>query len=118
MLYLHSLEEADEIFKALSTPMRLKIMQLIYENKNLSMNDLAEALDLTNSAISLHVSKLESAGLVAIQTTSGKRGIRKIVTPLHDKLIVDLAPHEASKPCYRDEIAVGHFTSIDAHPTC
>ncbi len=118
MLYLHSLEEADEIFKALSTPMRLKIMQLIYENKNLSMNDLAEALDLTNSAISLHVSKLESAGLVAIQTTSGKRGIRKIVTPLHDKLIVDLAPHEASKPCYRDEIAVGHFTAIDAHPTC
>ncbi|MCR5154961.1 MAG: metalloregulator ArsR/SmtB family transcription factor [Lachnospiraceae bacterium] len=118
MLYLHSLEEADEVFKALSTPMRLKIMQLIYEDKNLSMNDLAEALGLTNSAISLHVGKLEQAGLVSIQTTSGKRGIRKIVTPIHDKLIVDLAPHEATKPCYQDEISVGHFTSVDAHPTC
>ena len=57
MLYLHSLKEAEETFKALSTPMRLRIMELIYENDNLSLNDLAEALGLTNSAISLHVGK-------------------------------------------------------------
>ena len=92
MLYLHSLQEAEETFKALSTPMRLRIMELIYENNNLSLNDLAEALGLTNSAISLHVGKLEGAGLVTIKTTSGKRGIRKVVQPVHDKLIVDLAP--------------------------
>ncbi|MDE6419397.1 MAG: metalloregulator ArsR/SmtB family transcription factor, partial [Lachnospiraceae bacterium] len=68
MLYAGSLQEAEEIFKALSTPMRLRIMELIYENDHLSMNDLAEKLGLTNSAISLHVSKLESAGLVKIHT--------------------------------------------------
>ena len=32
MLYLHSLQEAEETFKALSTPMRLRIMELIYES--------------------------------------------------------------------------------------
>ena len=58
MYYLHSLAEAEEIFKALSTPMRLRIMELIYEDNHLSMNDLAEKLGLTNSAISMHVSKL------------------------------------------------------------
>ena len=78
MLYLHSLREAEEVFKALSTPMRLRIMELIYEQE-MSMNDLAEALGLTNSAISLHVGKLESAGLVTIRTSSGKRGIMKII---------------------------------------
>ena len=78
MLYLHSLQEAEETFKALSTPMRLRILELVYENNNLSLNDLAEALGLTNSAISLHVGKLEGAGLVTIKTTSGKRGIRKV----------------------------------------
>ena len=118
MYYLHSLQEAEEVFKALSTPMRLRIMELIYENNNLSLNDLAETLDLTNSAISLHVSKLENAGLVTIKTTSGKRGIRKVVQPLHNKLIVDLAPQGAEKPCYKDDISVGHYTAIDAHPTC
>ncbi|MBP3609011.1 MAG: helix-turn-helix domain-containing protein [Lachnospiraceae bacterium] len=118
MLYLHSLKEAEETFKALSTPMRLRIMELIYENDNLSLNDLAEALGLTNSAISLHVGKLEGAGLVTIMTTSGKRGIRKVVQPVHDKLIVDLAPQAAARPCYKDDISIGHYTSIDAHPTC
>ena len=118
MLYLHSLKEAEEMFKALSTPMRLRIMELIYNNNNLSMNDLAEMLGLTNSAISLHVSKLESAGLVTIQTSSGKRGLRKLVRPVHDKIIVELTPQEAAHPCYKDDISIGHYTAIEVHPTC
>ncbi len=117
MLYLQSFKEAEEVFKALSTPMRLRIMELIYENE-MSMNDLAEALELTNSAISLHVSKLESAGLVMIRTTSGKRGIMKIVQPVYSRLIVDMAPQSKPRHCYQDEICVGHFSSCDVHPTC
>lgn len=120
MLYLHSLKEAEEIFKALSTPMRLRIMELIYENDRLSMNDLADALGLTNSAISLHVGKLEKAGLITIQTTSGKRGVMKIVKPVYGKLIVDMTPDSqpGTRPCYQDDISIGHYTFADVHPTC
>lgn len=118
MLHLHSLKEAEDIFKALSTPMRLRIMELIYENDQLSMNDLAEALELTNSAISLHVGKLESAGLVTIRTASGKRGIMKIVQPVYSRLLVDMAPQSNPRHCYQDSIPVGHFTSCEVHPTC
>ena len=82
MLYHHSLQAAEETFKALSAPMRLRIMELIYENNNLSLNELAEALELTNSAISLHVGKLEAAGLVAIKTTL-KVGATKPFKVLH-----------------------------------
>ena len=120
MLYLHSLKDAEEIFKALSTPMRVRIMELIYQNNHLSMNDLADALGLTNSAISLHVGKLESAGLVTIQTTSGKRGVMKIVKPVYGRLIVDLMPDNqpSVRPCYKDDISIGHYTFADVHPTC
>ena len=118
MLYLHSLTEAEEVFKALSTPMRLKIMELIYKDNNLSMNDLAEALSLTNSAISLHVTKLEEAGLVSIQTSSGKRGVRKIIRPKYNKMIIDMAPQLSPNPSYTDDISIGHYTSADVHPTC
>ncbi len=118
MLHLHSLHDAEEVFRALSTPMRLRIMELIYEDDHLSMNDLAEALGLTNSAISLHVGKLESAGLVKIQTTSGKRGTMKLVRPRYSRLIVDLAPQANARSCYQDEIAIGHYTFADVHPTC
>lgn len=118
MLYLHSLSEAEEIFKALSTPMRLRIMELVYADDQMSMNDLAKALNLTNSAISLHVSKLEDAGLVAIHTTSGKRGVMKIVRPVYSRLLVDMAPQAKPRHCYTDDISVGHFISCDVHPTC
>lgn len=118
MLYLHSLSEAEEIFKALSTPMRLRILELVYADDQLSMNDLAKALGLTNSAISLHVSKLEEAGLIAIHTASGKRGVMKIVRPVYSRLLVDMAPQNNPRHCYTDDISVGHFISCDVHPTC
>ncbi len=120
MLYFKTLSEAEEVFKALSAPARLHIMELINENNNMSMNDLAEALDLTNSAISMHVGKLEQAGLVAIQTTSGKRGIMKVVRPNHERLIVDLTAYGGLSPrnCYTDEIAIGHYTRAEVRPTC
>ncbi len=120
MLYLSSLAEAEEIFKALSTPMRLRIMELIYENNHMSMNDLAEALDLTNSAISMHVGKLVDAGLVTIQTSSGKRGTMKVVRPRYERLIVDFVPNAASgnRKCYTDDIAIGHYINYEVHPTC
>lgn len=120
MYYLDSLQAAEEVFKALSAPMRLKIMELIYENDHMSMNDLAEALSLTNSAISMHVGKLEQAGLVTIQVNSGKRGIMKVVRPQYQRLIVDMAPdaHSGAKNFYQDDIAIGYYTDIEAHPTC
>ncbi|MBR4182813.1 MAG: ArsR family transcriptional regulator [Lachnospiraceae bacterium] len=119
MYHLHSLTEAEEVFKALSTPMRIRIMELIAE-KDMSMNDLAVALDLTNSAISMHVAKLEAAGLVYIETTSGRRGSTKIVKPKHHKLYIEMSPHrsEINSLFYEDSISIGHFSSVEAHPTC
>ncbi|WP_066717816.1 ArsR/SmtB family transcription factor [Clostridium sp. Marseille-P299] len=118
MLYLKSIQEAEEVFKALSAPMRLKIMEMIFLDEELSMNDLAESLQLTNSAISMHVSKLEKAGLVDIQTTAGKRGNMKIIKPRHDRLMIDLAPVKESRKCYQDDIRVGYFTNFKVTPTC
>ncbi len=118
MLYFQSIGEAESVFKALSTPMRIKIMEMIYQNDQLNMNDLAEALGLTNGAISMHVSKLEEAGLVKIHTTSGKRGTMKIIRPRYDRLMIDLAPVRDLRRCYTDDIQVGYYTACNVTPTC
>ena len=47
----------EKTFKALSAPMRLKIMEILYEDGDKNLNDLANMLGLTNSAISLHIKK-------------------------------------------------------------
>lgn len=118
MLYFRSISEAENVFKALSTPMRLKIMEMIYEDDHLSMNDLAEGLGLTNGAISMHVSKLEEAGLVKIKTTSGKRGTMKLIRPRYDRLMIDLAPAKEARRCYTDDIRIGYYTGCSITPTC
>lgn len=118
MLHLTSLDEAETVFKALSTPMRLEIMKMIYKNNSLSMNDIARTLGLTNSAISLHVSKLVEAGLVQIQTASGKRGTMKLVQPCYKRLVIDLEPPMEPEAFYLDHIKVGCFTSCSVTPTC
>lgn len=118
MLYYKSLSEAQMVLKALSAPMRLKIMELIYQNDRMSMNDLAQSLGLTNGAVSIHVGKLEESGLVQIKTTSGKRGVMKIVLPIHDRLMIDLAPSGDNQKCYEDDILVGQYTDACIAPTC
>ena len=120
MLYLKSLLQAEGVFKALGTPTRLKIMELIYSNPEMSMNDLADALGITNGAISTHVAKLEDAGLVSIQAVSGKHGIMKLVKPNYHRLIIDMEAHspQNTKHCYEDQIGIGLYASVDVHPTC
>ncbi len=117
-LYLKSMQEASEIFKALSTPVRITIMEKIFENDSLSMNDLAEALGLTNGAISMNVTKLEEAGLVSIKTASGKRGAMKLVRPRYERLVIDMVTEKEPTKCYTDDISIGHYTICQGNPTC
>ncbi len=118
MLHLSSLDEAEKVIKALSAPMRIEIMKLIYHTPNLSMNDLAQTLGLTNSAISMHVGKLADAGLVHIQNTSGRRGTMKLISPSHDRLIIDMVPAAETTQYYQDDIKIGYFTACSVTPTC
>lgn len=118
MLYLSSLDNAEKVLKALSAPARIEILKLLYRTPGLSMKDLAKATQLTNSAITMHVGKLAEAGLVQIETTSGKRGTMKLISPCHERLVLDLAPVKEKRLFYQDDIRIGYFTSCHITPTC
>ncbi|HLE40336.1 MAG TPA: metalloregulator ArsR/SmtB family transcription factor [Nitrospirota bacterium] len=57
------MKEAAELFKLLSVDKRIEIVELL-KNEPLSVNALAEALKITQSAVSQHLRVLKSAGLV------------------------------------------------------
>lgn len=120
MLYLSTLEEARTVIRALSAPMRMEIMKIIYKTPGVSMNYLAKTLKLTNSAVTMHVSRLCEAGLVEIQTTSGKRGTMKLISPCHDRIVIDMIPEKETepRPGYVDDIKIGYFTACSITPTC
>ena len=60
MLHIKSLDEGLEIFKALGSNVRVEIIKILRENNGMNMNDLANALNITNGALTSHIKKLES----------------------------------------------------------
>ncbi len=118
MLHYTSLKEAEATFKALSAPMRISILERLYQKEEMSMDELAKSLSLTNGAISMHVAKLAEAGLVEITATAGKRGTKKLVRPKVQRLMVDLAPAKEEKPFHIGNVAIGHYSACSVAPTC
>ena len=56
--------QQSEMFKALSVESRIKIINLLKQRGPLGVNDMAEALGITPSAVSQHLKILRYAGLV------------------------------------------------------
>lgn len=106
-----------DIFKALSSEIRIQILELLAKNQSLNLNDLANRLNLSNGAITMHIKKLEESGLIEINTTGGKHGIQKICYLNKDTLMVDLRSKDIDN-LYEVEIQVGHYSDYQVIPTC
>ncbi|MHB1456780.1 MAG: ArsR/SmtB family transcription factor [Armatimonadota bacterium] len=55
----------DAIFKAMGNPTRIKIIQMLAENGELCVCKILEGLEMTQPALSHHLSTLKNAGLVS-----------------------------------------------------
>lgn len=117
MIYIKDLMSGLDIFKALSSEIRIQILELLAKNQSLNLNDLANRLNLSNGAITMHIKKLEDSGLIEINTTGGKHGIQKICYLNKDTLMVDLRSKDIDN-LYEVEIQVGHYSDYQAIPTC
>lgn len=117
MIYIKDLMSGLDIFKALSSDIRIRILQLLATHKALNMNDLATRLNLSNGAITMHIKKLEESGLIEINTSVGKHGIQKLCYLNEDKLMIDLQQRETDN-LYEVELKVGHYSDYCAAPTC
>lgn len=119
MKHFKSMQEAQTVFKALSAPMRVRIMELLYEEGDWKLDDLARKLKLTNSAVSMHVERLIEAGLVRVQTVPGVRGTCKICKPCYSRMTIDMCPNQPQgQNFYIDDIPVGAYHACEVSPTC
>ena len=64
MLHITSLDEGLKVFKALGSDVRIEIVKLLLKNKEMSMNELASELSITNGALTNHIKKLENCNIV------------------------------------------------------
>lgn len=59
-----SLPFGGQIFKALSDEARIRIMHLLYKNKELTISDLEHILDFTQTKTSRHITYLKNSNIV------------------------------------------------------
>lgn len=86
---INSDEEIEQIVKALSSQTRRNILRHIQlETEGLDVSRIASKLGMTEANISAQIKKLEKAGLIKCDYSSGHHGIRKISTLKYDKLTI------------------------------
>ena len=88
-LSLGELEQLCPIAKALSSPMRVKMLALLGV-RPMNVNELAEALALPVSTAALNVRQLEEAGLITTQIQPGIRGAMKLCSRRIDSVSMRL----------------------------
>lgn len=118
MLYFDNLQTAADYFKALSSPTRIQIVQLLSLHENMSVNDIARQMGLSDATVSLHIKQLVDCGLVRVRSESGTHGMRKLCSLKEDKMMVDLTSRYATSNIKQISIGVGHYSNYHILPTC
>jgi predicted transcriptional regulator len=117
MIHISHLKSGLPYFKALSSEVRIEILDLLTKHHQLNMQDIASELNLTSGTITMHIKKLTDCGLIEVSSIPGKQGIQKMCYLPKDKIIIDIGT-EVSENTYEAEISVGHYTAYKATPTC
>ena len=118
MIHITSLDDGLETFKALGSDTRIQILNILLENGQMSMNQLATELNISNGALTGHVKKLEECGLINISNESAGHGNQKMCSVTQDRIIVDIKKPIDYKNVFETEIKVGQFSRHQVWPTC
>jgi len=90
-LSLGELDRLCPVAKALSSPMRVKMISLL-SLRPMNVNELADALSLPVSTAALNVRQLEEAGLISTEIQPGIRGAMKLCSRRIDSVSMRLTP--------------------------
>jgi len=118
MIHITSLDDGLETFKALGSDTRIQLLNILLENEQMSMNQLATELNISNGALTGHIKKLEECGLINISNESAGHGNQKMCSVTQDRIIVDIKKPIDYKNVFETEIKVGQFSRHQVWPTC
>lgn len=115
---IEGIDELCDLGKALSSPVRLKILRLLYE-ESLIIGEIARKLELPASSTAFHLKILEQAGLIRVEEQPGTRGNTRLCTRKIDHVTINLVKKNAIvDEMFSTEMPVGAYTSCQISPTC
>lgn len=111
-------ENAVVALKALASVPRWRILRCLGEG-GLTINELAEVLELPSSTTAAHIKILEEAGLVHTELQPAVHGLQKFCTRSYDNVVVGL-PLGSIKDNDAVEVSmpIGAYTTFSVQSTC
>lgn len=117
----YEIEETEALTalgKALSSEVRLEILQLLY-GQSMIIGEIAKKMNLPPSSTAFHLKLLEDAGLIRMETQPGTRGTTKLCTRSADHITINLVKRNADiDELFSAEMPVGAYCSCRVTPTC
>lgn len=117
----YEINDEDEVCalgRAFSSPIRLKILQLLYED-SMIIGDIAKVMDIPASSAAFHLKILEEAGLIRMEERPGARGSSKLCSRKIDSVSVKLIRKDENvREVFSSEMPVGMYSECKVVPTC
>lgn len=105
------------LYEALASEVRWKIMNLIAD-REMNVKELAGKLELSPSIVTMHVRKLEDAGLIGSRRVRQNGGTHKLCFLKQKMIEIELPAASRNAKVREQSISVGHYTAFEVHPTC
>ncbi|WP_366348549.1 ArsR family transcriptional regulator [Paenibacillus amylolyticus] len=105
------------LYEALASEVRWRIMDMIAD-REMNVKDIAAALELSPSIVTMHIRKLEDAGLIGSRRVRINGGTHKLCYLKQNQIEIELPSASQTSRTREQTIAVGHYTAFDIHPTC
>lgn len=110
---------AVAVAKALASEPRWRLLRVLGEQIH-NVGELAAALGMPPSTVTMHLRVLEDAGLVRTEFVPGRRGRQRVCQRVYDHVRWDLPRGEAwpEDDIVEASLPVGGYADADVAPTC
>ena len=117
--YLNVNQDNLPFFQALSSEMRIKIIELL-QQENLSIQDISQRLDISSAMVTKHITILEENNIVESTFEKGIRGRLKICELIKNDvtLIFNANKEHFRENIVKKQIPVGSFYDFNVSAPC
>jgi predicted transcriptional regulator len=115
---LDTSEKSLAFYEAMASGVRLQVIRLLAQ-RPMNVRELAEAVGLSSAIMTMHVRKLEQAGIIRTEMLPGRGGLQKVCDlAVEQAEIIFPNKMEHIREYHQTSIPIGHYTDFSVEPTC